>query len=271
MKKNLVVFCALLLSCQPPPTPTEASHSSVGTVEINSDLVWGIYNADGHYLDLRKSLTPGFADLRVDVPNAKKIQPVFGDWGAGHALVIFNEINCEFVFYKGLSVEVVDHSLVLDCLGQRRQAISGDWNGDGRTEVGVYFSDLGVAVLNQDNVTKDNVVKFEYGAPNSDLVAITGDWNNDGLVTLGLWNHKAHRFDLTNSNKSGVADVSFEVDKSLVNVAPFSILRKNDKSSVGLYSSGTGLFRIFSLDTYAEIDVIEFGVKNSVSSPVFWK
>jgi hypothetical protein len=271
MKKNLIVFCSLLLSCQPPPAPTGGSHSSVGDVEINSDLVWGIYNADGHYLDLRKSLTPGFADLRVDLPDIKKIQPLFGDWGTGRALAIFDETKCEFIFYKGLSVEVVDHSLVLDCLGQRRQAISGDWNGDGRTEVGVYFSDLGIAELSQDNVTKDNIVKFEYGAPNSDLVAITGDWNNDRLATLGLWNQQSHRFDLTNSNKSGVAEVSFEVDKSLVNVTPFTILRKNDKSSVGLYSNSAGLFHVFSLDTYLETDVIEFGVKGSVSSPVFWK
>lgn len=270
---TFLLSSSLITSCQPPPdTPIKSDATPVNTNSVVSgDTLWGIYNVHENYMDIRKSLTPGFADFRTELPKDKKIYPMIGDWGHGQAIALFDDTNCTFVFYKGLSAEVIDYNFSLGCIGQHPQAISGDWNGDGKTKVGIYFSDLGVAVLSQDNINKENVIKFEYGEPNADLVALTGDWNNDGLVTLGLWNPHAHRFDLINSNSAGVAEVSFETDKAMLNVVPFSILEKNAKSSVGLYSGNTGLFHIFSTESYAETGVIEFGAKNSISLPVFWK
>ena len=68
--------------------------------------------------------------------------------------------------------------------------LTGDWNGDGTTEVGLYrpsthqffYRDAGGAV----------VQTFSWG--NSGDVPLTGDWNGDGTTEVGLYRPSTHQF-----------------------------------------------------------------------------
>ena len=256
----ILTFSICLFSCQ------QDRHENSPKKDL-SGVFGGVYNIDEHYLDLREDLAPGAADMRIDLSKTGFI-PLIGNWGEGVALAIFEEASCKFIFYNNLRMSQVDHILELNCDGKMRQPISGDWTGDGKTKVGIYFSDTGKVLLSLDNKNSDNVSKFDYGAPNDGLIAITGDWDNDQVITIGVWSSRENRFDLINQNASGVADISFKV-KNASNAYPFAILNKTEKSYVGWYSSETGLFHVISLDSFEELETIEFGAKNSKSLPIF--
>lgn len=68
--------------------------------------------------------------------------------------------------------------------------VTGDWNGDGRTEVGVYRSINGTFLLDLDGdsqfTSADKVVDLGIGRQTGD-VPVIGDWNGDGLSKTGIF------------------------------------------------------------------------------------
>jgi flagellar hook assembly protein FlgD len=69
--------------------------------------------------------------------------------------------------------------------------VTGDWNGDSKTEVGVYQN--GIWYLDGNgNGSWDGAVldRFfsNYGGGMSDAVPVTGDWNGDGITEIGAYN-----------------------------------------------------------------------------------
>lgn len=69
--------------------------------------------------------------------------------------------------------------------------ITGDWNGSGRTKVGVYRSSNGLFVLdyNGDGIfteTADKAFSLGVGIQPADI-PVTGDWNGDGRTKVGLF------------------------------------------------------------------------------------
>src|SRR5206468_2602460 len=68
--------------------------------------------------------------------------------------------------------------------------ISGDWNGDGRSKVGVYRSSNGLFILDYDGdrqlTAADRVYDLGVGTQAGD-VPVLGDWNGDGRTKAGLF------------------------------------------------------------------------------------
>ncbi len=68
--------------------------------------------------------------------------------------------------------------------------ITGDWNGDGRTKVGVYRPSNGLFILdsngNQQFDAGDAVYNLGVGTQAGD-VPVVGDWNGDGRTKVGLF------------------------------------------------------------------------------------
>jgi Beta-propeller repeat/Viral BACON domain len=68
--------------------------------------------------------------------------------------------------------------------------ITGDWNGDGRTKVGVYRPHSGLFVLDYDGdgqfTSADKVYNLGVGTDPTDIPVI-GDWNGDGRSKIGIY------------------------------------------------------------------------------------
>jgi hypothetical protein len=80
-------------------------------------------------------------------------------------------------------------------------AVTGDWNGDGRTTPGTFMD--GIWRLQMD--TDGPVAEFLYGRPGD--VPVTGDWNRDGRTTVGVV--RGNEWLLRNANSRGPVSVSF--------------------------------------------------------------
>ena len=71
--------------------------------------------------------------------------------------------------------------------------VTGDWDGDGRTDVGVY--DQATATFTLRNVDEDGTGldrQRQFGKA-GDLPAV-GDWDGNGKTDLGVWNPTSGTF-----------------------------------------------------------------------------
>ena len=72
--------------------------------------------------------------------------------------------------------------------------VVGDWDGDGRTDVGVYGRTAAGGAFRQQVPGRGQVVTAAGRSTDSPVV---GDWNGDGRSDLGWWSPTSHRFVLT--------------------------------------------------------------------------
>ena len=92
------------------------------------------------------------------------------------------------------------------------RAITGDWNGDGRSKVGYYTNGFWVLDYNG-NGTYDGVGPggdkfYGFGGSGASYVPITGDWNGDGKTKVGFYKDGFWALD-TNGNGTFDAGDSF--------------------------------------------------------------
>lgn len=68
------------------------------------------------------------------------------------------------------------------------QAVLGDWNGDGRDDIGVWRNEDGMFHLdtNGDRVLNGADARFAFGVQSGDI-AVVGDWNGDGRDDVGYF------------------------------------------------------------------------------------
>ncbi len=88
-----------------------------------------------------------------------------------------NDGVTDYSFYFGTSTDI---------------PITGDWNGDGITESGVFRPSAQQFILNTSPITR-----ITFGL-NTD-VPITGDWNGDGITDIGVFRPSARQFILNTS------------------------------------------------------------------------
>jgi PKD repeat protein len=85
--------------------------------------------------------------------------------------------------------------------------VTGDWNNDGRTEIGVFRSSTQKWLLDfngngiWDGKPTDN--KYTFGL--STDKPVTGDWNNDGRTEIGVFRSSTQKW-LLDSNGNGIWD-----------------------------------------------------------------
>lgn len=98
-------------------------------------------------------------------------------------------------------------------------AIEGDWDGDGRTTVGLYYPSAATFFLKDDNDGTNTALQVQYGLPRRDgfrdWIPVAGDWDGDGIDTIGAYDPNNARFYLRNANERrgptdmGFADIEF--------------------------------------------------------------
>ena len=67
--------------------------------------------------------------------------------------------------------------------------VTGDWNGDSKTKIGVYIDGIWYLDMNNnwqwDGEGVDVRGVFGVGLPNA--IPVTGDWNGDGVTEIGIY------------------------------------------------------------------------------------
>jgi len=121
--------------------------------------------------------------------------------------------------------------------------VTGDWNGDGRTEIGVYSEGYWYLDKNQswawEGEPTDTFGVFGIGLPN--VIPVTGDWNADGTTEIGVYSEgnwyldksQNWQWDGTPTDTYGLFGVG------LPNVIPVTGDWNGDnRTEIGVYSEG---------------------------------
>ncbi|MEM7828422.1 MAG: fibrinogen-binding protein, partial [Candidatus Aenigmatarchaeota archaeon] len=67
--------------------------------------------------------------------------------------------------------------------------VTGDWNGDGYTEIGIFRAGYWYLDYNGNGVWEKGVdTKIEYGIYTD--TPVTGNWNDDGYTEIGVFNNR---------------------------------------------------------------------------------
>jgi PKD repeat protein/FtsP/CotA-like multicopper oxidase with cupredoxin domain len=92
--------------------------------------------------------------------------------------------------------------------------VSGDWNHDGITEIGVFRPSTHSFYLdaNGNGIWNGTVIDKAYGFGISTDLPVSGDWNHDGTTDIGVFRPSTHAFYL-DANGNGIWDGTV-VDKA---------------------------------------------------------
>jgi PKD repeat protein len=154
----------------------------------------GVYRPGvGFYLKMDNSGTwnPS-TDVYLAWDNAAIDLPIAGDWnmdgrtetgvyrpGAGFYLKMDNgstwnpstNVNPAYTF-RGVSGWI---------------SVVGDWNGDGKTKIGVYKEGMWYLDWNGNGAWEEGTDKFYNNPARSDFIPVIGDWNGDGKSKIGVY------------------------------------------------------------------------------------
>jgi len=137
--------------------------------------------------------------------------PVSGDWnndGKSEIGVFRPSTHTFYLDYNGNGVwdgAVTDRAYNFGTTGDI--PVSGDWNNNGKSEIGVYRPLAHTFYLdyNGNGVWDGAVTDRAYNFGTTGDIPVSGDWNNDGKSEIGVFRPSAHTFYL-DYNGNGVWD-----------------------------------------------------------------
>jgi len=179
--------------------------------------------------------------------------PISGDWnndGKYEIGVFRNSTKLFYLDYNGNGVwngSVVDRQYNFSSINGDLP-VSGDWNNDRKSEIGVYRNSTKLFYLdyNGNGVWNGSVDdrQYNFSSINGDL-PVSGDWNNDGISEIGVFRNSTHLFYL-DYNGNGVWNgsvVDRQYNFGLSGDLPISgDWNNNGKSEIGVYRNSTKLF-----------------------------
>jgi len=164
--------------------------NGVWYLDMNNNWQW-----DGEGIDVR-------GIFGVGLPNAI---PVTGDWNGDGITEIGIYSNGNWYLDKNRSWDW--NGTPTDTFGifgvglPNAIPVTGDWNGDGKTEIGIYSNGNWYLDKNAnwqwDGTPTDTFGVFGVGLPN--VIPVTGDWNGDGITKIGVYSDGYWYLD-TNAN-----------------------------------------------------------------------
>ncbi len=134
--------------------------------------------------------------------------------------------------------------------------ISGDWNGDGLWDIGVFRNTSHQFILK--NGTSTKVINF---GQTTDL-PVTGDWNGDGLWDVGVFRPATHTFLLKNGTTT--TTVSFGDSSDLPVTGDWN---GDGLWDVGIYRNAS---RVFWLKTGATYTSVVYGIPTDLPVTGDW-
>lgn len=85
----------------------------------------------------------------------------------------------------------------------------GDWDGDGKDEIGFYYREEGRVLLTTRNDSGgfEADIDYRFGPQGNRFIVCVGDWNGDGKDNIGLYDPDDGKWYLSHGHESGEADV----------------------------------------------------------------
>jgi glucose/arabinose dehydrogenase len=119
--------------------------------------------------------------------------------------------------------------------------VTGDWNGDGVTDVGVYRKGVFILDSNGNHLADAGDARFAFGA--ADDVPVTGDWNGDGVTDVGVFRKGVWILDSNGSRSYDTTDARFRYGAA-TDVPVTGDWNGDGVTDVGVYRKG-----VFILDS----------------------
>lgn len=159
----------------------------------------GIYRNGKWYIDSDGDRIFTAADRIVNFGGLPDDVPLTGD---ARALALYRGSTGDFVFdddVDGTADRSIHHPLQAGEI-----PIVGDWNGDGRSDIGVFSQGIWRIDSNGDGVIDPSVDKtFQFGSPGNKPVV--GDWNSDGKAEIGVFNNGVWTLDTNGDGQYNAA------------------------------------------------------------------
>ena len=178
-----------------------SSKTKIGVFRNSTHLFYLDYNGNGMWNGASVDRQYNFG-ITGDIP-------VTGDWnndGKSEIGVFRNSTHLFYLDYNGNGVwngVSVDRQYNFGLSGDL--PVSGDWNNDRKSEIGVFRNSTHLFYLdyNGNGVWNGSVVDRQYNFGISGDLPVTGDWNNDGKSEIGVFRNSTHLFYL-DYNGNGV-------------------------------------------------------------------
>jgi hypothetical protein len=157
---------------------------------------------------------------------------------------------------------------------QTDMPVAGDWNGDGRDEIGAFRPGTLRFYLDLDgdgrwDATKDRLTGV-FGATGDRPIA--GDWNGDGIAEIGVYRPSTMRFllDLDNSGTATAGDVETAAFGSAGDLPVAGDWDGDGRTEIGIYRPSTRRYTL-DLDGSRSIgpgDAVDVGFGNAGDLPI---
>ena len=234
----------------------------------------GLYEPARSYWHLRDAFAGGNSDHYFNYGTwACNWEPITGDWdGDGHDSVgLYNQgrntledaydpIRSEFHLRNPFSSGPASYRCGFGWHNDF-QALTGDWDGDGRDDLGVY--DPSTSVFHLSSNFRSLQESFVFGTPRSGFLAIAGDWDGDGIDTVGLFNPVKSEFELKNSFSGGPPDIVVSFGTPQAEWWPVAGDWDGDGTdTVGLYFREASEFHLINSHDRESADIVfQFGTQ----------
>jgi len=178
--------------------------------------------------------------------------PVSGDWnlnGRTEIGVFRNSTHMFYLDYNGNGVwngAVTDRQYNFGISGDI--PVSGDWNFDGKTEIGVFRNSTHLFYLdyNGNGVWNGSVVDRQYNFGVTGDIPVSGDWNNDRKSEIGVFRNSTRLFYLDyNGNgvwNGSVVDRQYNFSCKSGDLPVSGDWNNDGKSEIGVFRNSTHLF-----------------------------
>ena len=189
------------------PVTGDWNGNGIANIGVFRNGAWFLDDGDGKWNSAKdttiKAGSFGFPD---DIP-------ITGDWnGDGKTNIGVFRKGAWYLDYNGNNKwdKGLDKAYSAGSFGLSTDIpITGDWNGDGKTKIGVYRK--GAWYLDFDgngqwNKNKDTTVLAGSFGLKTDI-PVTGDWNGDGKTNIGYFRKGAWYLDFNGNNKLDFGDI----------------------------------------------------------------
>ena len=202
---------------------------------------FGLYHPSSGYYNLFSGLDCNELLYRVSLgKSGSEWHPLTGDWnGDGKdGIGLYHAESGTFLLSNRLedTHAPVEYSFVNENHRSGDIGLSGDWNGDGTDELGVYNPSSGVFILFDDLTSGHRFDEHTAHNVSPDWIPLSGDWRGIGMDSIGLYDKEGSVFYLMNPADDRDPEIVVPINKEPGGWIPFSL--NNYKSAAGNLQEG---------------------------------